>query len=98
MEKVGWQTLHSKEQFLADGNGQLGSLSNQTRNRRALISMMVCKQRPINNTASSRIDFSRVDQQGLAISLQKGGVDRIPQQPQSWKNLLRPGRLRPYVS
>jgi hypothetical protein len=60
--------------------------------------MVMGKQRPIHNAPSGRIEFSRVNQQGLAISLQKGGVDRIPQQPQSWKNLLRPGRLRPYVS
>jgi hypothetical protein len=57
-----------KERLLADGNGQFRSFSNQTRNRRALVSMMMGKQRPINDTASSSIDFSRVYQQGLAIS------------------------------
>ncbi len=86
-----------KEHLLPDGNGHLGSFSNQTGNRRALISMMMGKQRPINHTASSRIDFSRVDQQGLAIAFEQDGVDRVPQDPQSRKNLFSRSRLRPQV-
>src|SRR4030095_15655654 len=57
-----------KEHLLPGRNGHLGSLSNQTRNRRALVSMVMSEQHPINHTASSSTGFSRVDQKGIAIA------------------------------
>ena len=58
-----------KEVLLADWNGHFGSCRRKTRNKRALIPMMMGKKGPINHTAARcGLDLSRIYEKLLAIA------------------------------